>query len=530
VIKRSLLTLLTLVTISSLIPQPIANSSTRWEAIEVSNLSNIEQFEKRKFSFVIRISDPKVLAKLKEPGFYIAGGAILSPKDQSEFFGVRENESLNYPCFSVEPPSLGANNAYSALRGSEIRLSMYSDFKYDCWFPAGMRQGKYTLTIYQNLSLNGGWGNTDPWANFQMFVFGETDSPLSKNYVENFKGLIADGRASIQRNLPIKDVSVYRNQVHGESTELIVNQSRIQSDLKYLESEIKKHQESVQIQNNRMTMLKVLSVANTNLLNKIQVKKLSSSQKSQLQALRRESNLIKEKVQNVPINLVQQSKIPGRDPYQRFLNAVNFDLSDRPVIFYAEYPEVSTINVTNTPFLKFMVKSKAQIYRISAWISPLKDSSGLGFIGNVVFPGQEPRNNQVGGGLALIERQEIQDGYLYSTVLVSPMYTPISDIELKDARSSTHTYATVIDVAGNSSLEWNRVAGVDGLIPKPKRPDFQNNYFDELKKDYQELFVARQELLKITDFLNQPKETLEEIASLEKASLELKKKILTIGK
>jgi hypothetical protein len=511
-------------------PQSIANSSTRWQAIEVSNLSDIEQLEKRKFSFIIRISDPKVLAKLKEPGFYIGGLATLTPKDQSNFYGVRENESLNYPCFSVEPPLFGADNAYSALRGSEAKFSSYSDFQYNCWFPAGMRQGKYTLTIVQHLGLNGSWGFSEPWAQAQLFVFGETDSLLSKSFTENAMTAFADGKAIIQRNLPINDVSVYRDKNYGDMTDLVINQSRIQTDMNFLKSEIEKHQESLQIQNNRMRVLKGMSAANTKLLNRINLKKVSNSYRSQLQIIRAENIAIRKRIENLSTGFVRQPKSSRQDPYQRFLNSINFDLGDRPVIFFAEYPDVSTINNSNTPFLKFMVRSKAQIYRISAWISPLKDGSGLGFIGSVVFPGQEPKNNQVGGGLALIESQEILDGYLYTTVLVSPMYTPISERELNGARTSTHTYATVKDVAGNSSIEWNRFDGVDGLIPNSTRPDFQSNYFDELKTDYQQLYVARQEFLKIPDTPNQNKEALEEISRLEKASTELKKKILALGR
>ena len=163
-------------------------------------------------------------------------------------------------------------------------------------------------------------------------------------------------------------------------------------------------------------------------------------------------------------------------------------------------------------------------------ISPLEGGIPLHFTGNVIFPGELPVNNQVGGGLALIENQEILDGFIYTTVLVSPMYTPISDEELKGARASTHTMATVTDVAGNFSTEWNRIDGVDGLIPKSIRPDFLKNYFDVLKSDYQNLYLARQMFLKIPDYRSQSEEILEEISGLEKVSLNLNSKIVKLSK
>lgn len=526
-IKRSLVVLIML---SGLMPQSMASGSPKWEAIDVSDLSNVEQFEKRKFTFTVRISDQKVLSKLKEPGFYIGGGAVLTPKDQGNFYGNSKISSVTYPCFSVEPPSFGGENAYSALRGSEARFSTYSDFKYSCWFPAGMRQGRYTLTIYQNLWSNNGWSSSDSWANFQMFVFGEAESSLSKFYTENFKGLIADGRAVIHGNLPISDISVYRKNDFGQLSELVLNPTGIQSKVENLELEYKKYQEYLEKLNGKIIHLQQISTANANLLGKIQVKLLSRSQKNELQTIKAEIDRIKEKTKKVQYNSVPQFNNSELDPYQSFLRSINFDLGDRPVIFFAEYPNVSKIGTASTPFLKFMVRSKTQIYRISAHISPLKEGRTLGFVGNLVFPGQEPVNNQVGGGLALIERQEILDGYLYSTILVSPMYTPITKEELESARISTHTSATVTDVAGNSSIEWNRLDGVDGLIPNSIRPDFLEGSFDELKSDYQELYLARQKFLKIPDYLSQKEEISSAIASLEKASLNLKSRILTIGK
>jgi hypothetical protein len=512
-------------------PQSAASNSIKWEVIDVSDLSNIEQFEKRNFTFTVRISDPEVLGKLKESGFHIGGGASLTPNDQTKFFGNGKNAFLSYPCFSVKPPAFGADNAYSALRGTETRNSTYSDFKYNCWFPAGMRQGKYTLTIYQNLALNGGWSSSDSWANFQMFVFGQSDSPLSKYYSQVFQSLLK-GSMVVQGKLPITEISVFRNEKYGPQNELVLNQKVLQSNIKSLESEVAKYQDYLQNQNKKISNLNSLNTSNTKLLSKIQIKSLSSLQKNQILNFRAENKVIWEKIQKLPfpLPLTPQLKNVEQDPYQRFLNAINFDISDRPVIIYADYPDVSTINTISTPYLKFIIKSKAQILRISAMISPLEGGIPLHFTGNVIFPGELPVNNQVGGGLALIENQEILDGFIYTTVLVSPMYTPISDEELKGARASTQTMATVTDVAGNFSTEWNRIDGVDGLIPKSIRPDFLNNYFDVLKSDYQNLYLARQMFLKIPDYRSQSEKILEEISSLEKVSLKLNSKIVKLSK
>lgn len=511
-------------------PQSVANSTKGWEIIDVSNLSNIDQFEMRNLTFALRISDAKVLEKLKEPGFYIGGGASLTLNDQTEFFGSSKSAFLSYPCFSVKPPAFGAENAYSALRGTETRYSTHSDFKYNCWFPAGMRQGNYTLTIYQNLALNNGWSSLDSWANFQMFVFGQNESSLSKSYSEILKSLIDDGRAVVQGKLPIGEITVLRKQKYGPQSDLILNQKVIQENIKNLESEAEKYQEYLQNQKKKISDLNSLNTSNTKLLSKIQVKNLSSVQKNQVLVFRTENKNIWEKIQKLSSPLIQEPQNVEQDPYQRFLNAINFDLSARPEVIYAEYPDVSTINSKSTPYLKFIIKSKAQIYRISAMISPIKEGTPLHFTGNVIFPGQLPVNNQLGGGLALIENQAILDGFIYTTALVSPMYTPISSEELIGARASTHTMATITDIAGNSSIQWNRQDGVDGLIPKPTRPEFLNNYFDVLKNDYQNLYMARQNFLKIPNYQNQSEGILEELANLERESLSLKGKISKLSK
>ncbi len=526
-LKRSLLALIMLLAV---MPQSAASNSIKWEVIDVSDLSNIEQFEKRNFTFTVRISDPEVLGKLKESGFYIGGGASLTLNDQTEFLGNSKTAFLSYPCFSVKPPAFGADNAYSALQGSVTKYSTYSDFKYNCWFPAGMRQGKYTLNIYQYLGLNNGWSSSDSWANYQMFVFGEASSPISNFYSQIFNSLLLDGRMVIQGKLPITGISVFRQQKHGSLSALVLNQKVIQSNIKDLESEVKKYQESVKGQEKRINSLTTLNNLNTKLLGKIQVKNLPNAQKSQLMSLKSENKDIFGKIQNLPVIPIQQFENAEKDPYLRFLNSVNFDVADRPVIFYADYPDVTTINTTSTPYLKFIIRSKTQIFRISAMISPLEGGIPLHFTGNVIFPGEQPVNNQVGGGLALIENQEILEGFIYTTVLVSPMYTPISNEELKGARASTRTVATVTDVSGNSSVEWNRLDGMDGLIPKSTRPIFLENYFDVLKSDYQNLFNARQMFLKIPDYRYQQDEVSKQIAGLEKASLSLNSRIVKLSK
>ena len=526
-LKRSLLALIMLLAV---MPQSAASNSIKWEVIDLSDLSNIEQFEKRNFTFTVRISDPEVLEILKEPGFYIGGGASLTLNDQTEFLGNSKTAFLSYPCFSVKPPAFGADNAYSALQGTVTKYSSYSDFKYNCWFPAGMRQGKYTLNIYQYLLLNGGWSSSDSWANYQMFIFGETESPLSKHYSQVFQNMLLKGTKVIQWKPPITEISVFRRQKHGSMSELVLNQKVIKSSLKELESEVVKYQESVQSQEKRISSLTTLNNLNTKLLGKIQVKNLPNAQKSQLMILRSDNKVIFGKIQNLPVIPIQQFENAEKDPYLRFLNSVNFDVSDRPVIFYADYPDVTTINTTSTPYLKFIIRSKAQILRISAMISPLEEGIPLHFTGNVIFPGEQPVNKQVGGGLALIENQEILDGFIYTTVLVSPMYTPISNEELKGARASTQTMATVTDVSGNSSVEWNRIDGKDGLIPKSTRPIFLENYFDVLKNDYQDLYIARLMFLKVPDYRIQHEEVLRQITVLEKASSSLNSKIVMLSK
>jgi hypothetical protein len=362
-----------------------------------------------------------------------------------------------------------------------------------------------------------------------MFVFGQSDSPLSKYYYQVFQSLLK-GVMVVQGKLPITEISVFRNEKYGPQNELVLNQKVLQSNIKSLESEVAKYQDYLQNQNKKISSLNSLNTSNTKLLSKIQIKSLSSLQKNQILNFRAENKVIWEKIQKLPFPLTPQLKNVEQDLYQRFLNAINFDISDRPVIIYADYPDVSTINTISTPYLKFIIKSKAQILRISAMISPLEGGIPLHFTGNVIFPGELPVNNQVGGGLALIENQEILDGFIYTTVLVSPMYTPISDEELKGARASTHTMATVTDVAGNFSTEWNRIDGVDGLIPKSIRPDFLKNYFDVLKSDYQNLYLARQMFLKIPDYRSQSEEILEEISGLEKVSLNLNSKIVKLSK
>ena len=309
-----------------------------------------------------------------------------------------------------------------------------------------------------------------------------------------------------------------------------MKQKVIQANIKDLESEVKKYQESVKGQEKRINSLTTLNNLNTKLLGKIQVKNLPNAQKSQLMSLKSENKDIFGKIQNLPVIPIQQFENAEKDPYLRFLNSVNFDVADRPVIFYADYPDVTTINTTSTPYLKFIIRSKTQIFRISAMISPLEGGIPLHFTGNVIFPGEQPVNNQVGGGLALIENQEILEGFIYTTVLVSPMYTPISNEELKGARASTRTVATVTDVSGNSSVEWNRLDGMDGLIPKSTRPIFLENYFDVLKSDYQNLFNARQMFLKIPDYRYQQDEVSKQIAGLEKASLSLNSRIVKLSK
>ena len=476
------------------------NAVEPWQVVNFSNLSNIDQLESRSFSFTIRISDSKVLEKLEIKGYSVKGGASLTPKDKINYFGKTPESFLSYQCFGVKPIYFGNENAFSLLEGVTTLGKNFRDITFNCWFPIGMRQGSYALTINVALWFNQGWSSSDSWANQQVFVFGATDSPISIFQSKMAAQSNFSDKNSVVTGLKIGDIEVRRRDGYFEDGIQILNSKRIDSiastlaqDYKSINSRINKLRVSYSVLANET---QALSTRVRNLGNSPITKNFASEydaiKKSLQEVLSDQAN-----VNSLIFNKGTNTK--DKDIYWNYIQSLNFDTGNAPQIFAIDYPDLLNLKGAKTPYIKMIIKSKNQIYRISSFIAKSNGGIPLHFTGNVLIPGEEPINRQTGGGLVLLQDQFRQDGNIFSTLLVSPMSTPVSNETLESLKQADSTCVDILDVAGNASLTWNCTPQKWGGIPNSNISDQAGDEFQELVLKYQKLYESNKNLQQISD-------------------------------
>ena len=224
-----------------------------WKISISSNLTNIEQFENRELKFTVSISDKVVINHLKQPGFFIGGGVILTPLTPPEYTnearGLTKSKKL-YECYVWKPNALGGNEGGTALQGVKTGDDNQIDLQFRCWFPLGMKIQNYALSIRLSVYLNNSCCSApipNFWDNTQIFYFGNYPESVRApwwrlNSTGNLRVNIISEMPEINviRSAPrtsFEFLSVSSNKLKEETVKLkSKSQTVVEANLKYLKA------------------------------------------------------------------------------------------------------------------------------------------------------------------------------------------------------------------------------------------------------------------------------------------------------
>ena len=489
----------------------------------LTDLTMIDQFDSRELGFEVSITDKVMIQSLNNPGTDLIGSVVLFP--------VKEQKN-SYTCYNPKPSAIAGNTGGSALRPIKTGDESLLKLTYKCWFPIGMKINTYSLNISLGISNNGVGTGT-----IQMFLFGNYPDSMRPTWMyQPSPGVVY----TPPRNVTVQNVSTF------PIIEVVRSEPKTSPDALTFNS--KNLVELTKSFNDNLSAVTSLYNKKNIEIRKVESEILStiSQTKRLLASTRKKENieLIKKILAKMNLELIQVKELssqfatlkPGsldNDIKRKYLFGIDFDSIGKPEILVAQYPDVKNLKSTPTPYLRFLIKSKTAIS--FAEISLL--SPGIGgpvFSGNVSLPGNFARNDQWGGGLALVENQQWDGSMFITSLLIGPRYTPLKESDVTWMRLASCSTARFEDAAGNSSDLWlgsgklaQSVIPSEGCLPEPSQAVSAANDFDSLVDVYNDLAQVNERFQKLVVI---PEDILIRIEALQKFSKNVKKLKSTLSK
>jgi hypothetical protein len=496
----------------------VANASTpRWGVDNFSDLTQIDQFENRHINFILKIEDPAINHLTSQSGYEIITSLTLVNKELNIFSDPKAGNSLTYFCYDHPTTAIGGYTGGSALRAAGVGDDSLKTYSYSCWLPKGMRLGNYDVRVTSSLALNGSGpvrdSNNQILLN-QAYIFSTDIStiPSSIRYF-NLQPFDSPAIANVIRSTPISDPSSLTFNEQNLVALTNLKNSKVSSavnNLREIQSSIDKFRAMISEANS----LRSLALKSP-LLSRY---RSDFNQFDQLlNRIGTEGAFLETSVASVKPGLSED------DVSTKYLWGLDFQAVGSPVILVAQYPDLTKLTSMPTPYLKFVIKSKTAIANMRVQLAGPAQSSEM-FSGNLILPGEKPLNDQMGGGLALVQDQSWDGSMFLSTFLVGPRYTPASQSDLSALANSNQSIAYVNDVAGNSSGAW--VVDSNHSLPPASQAEVAKGDFDRLVSEYENLFEANEAEKKsyfFSDALIQlSKDISADLNSLEKIQSQLK--------
>jgi hypothetical protein len=507
----------------SIVPLQSAKASEPWIIKTLTDLTMIDQFDSRELGFEVSITDKLMIQSLNNPGTDLIGSVVLFP--------VKEQKN-SYTCYNPKPSAIAGNTGGSALRPIKAGDESLLKLTYKCWFPIGMKINTYSLNISLGIFNNGVGNNTS-----QMFLFGDYPDSMRPTWMYQPSPRVV---YSPPRNVTVQNIPTF------PIIEVVRSEPKTSPDALTFNS--KNLVELTKSFNDNLSAVTSLYNKKNIEIRKVESEILStiSQTKRLLASTRKKENIesIKKILAKMNLELIQVKELssqfatlkPGsldNDIKRKYLFGIDFDVIGKPEILVAQYPDVKNLKSTPTPYLRFLIKSKTAIS--FAEISLL--SPGIGgpvFSGNISLPGNFARNDQLGGGLALVENQQWDGSMFITSLLIGPRYTPLKESDITWMRLASCSTARFEDAAGNSSDLWlgsgklaQSVIPSEGCLPSPSQAISAANDFDNLVDVYNDLAQANERFQKLVVI---PEDILIRIEALQKFSKNVKKLKSTLSK
>lgn len=507
----------------SVVPLQSARASETWVIKTLTDLTRIDQFESRELRFEVSISDKVIIQSLNYPGAELIGNVVLFP--------VKEQKNT-YTCYNPKPSAIAGNTGGSALRPVKTGDESLLKLTYQCWFPIGMKINTYSLNISLSIHNNGvGTGK------IQMILFGNYPDSMRPTWMyQPSPGVVyyPPRSVTVQNISTFPIIEVVRSEPKTSPDALTFNSKNLIELTKSL--------------NDNLSVITSLNSKKNIEIRKAEseINAMISQTKGLLSKTRKKANIdtIKKTLAKMNLELIKVKELssqfaalePGsfdNDIKRKYLFGIDFDSIGKPEILVAQYPDIKNLKSTPTPYLRFLIKSKTAIS--FAEISLL--SPGIGgpvFSGNISLPGNFARNDQWGGGLALVENQQWDGSMFITSLLIGPRYTPLKESDINWMRLASCSTARFEDAAGNSSDLWlgsgklaQSLIPNEGCLPEPTQAVSAANDFDALVDVYNDLAQVNERFQKLVVI---PEDILIRVEALQQVVNNVKKLKSTLSK
>lgn len=499
----------------SVVPLQSARASEPWSIKTLTDLTMIDQFDSRELRFEVSISDKVMIQSLNNLGTELIGTVILFP--------VKEQKK-SYFCYNPKPSAIAGNTGGSALRPVKTGDESLLKLTYQCWFPIGMKINTYSL----NIMLSDPNSRVDT-GKIQVFLFGNYPDSMRPTWMYQ-----PPRNVTVQNvpNFPI--IEVVRSEPKTSPDTLTFNSKNLIELTKSL--------------NNNLSVITSLNSKKNIEIRKaeLEINAMISQTKRLLSKTRKKANIetIKKTLATMNLELIKVKELssqfaalkPGsldNDIKRKYLFGIDFDSIGKPEILVAQYPDIKNLKSTPTPYLRFLIKSKTAISFAQISLSSPGIWSAI-FSGNVSLPGNFARNDQRGGGLALVENQQWDGSMFITSLLIGPRYTPLNEADITWMRLATCSTATFEDAAGNSSDLWlasgklaQSLAPNEVCLPEPTQAVSAANDFDSLVDVYNNLAQVNERFQKLVVI---PEDILIRIEALQNVVNNVKKLKSTLSK
>lgn len=497
-----------------------------WKIQLTTGNKSIEQLSFTKFEYKIILNNDflQEVADLKTKQINSQAILTLIPntptKSRSEISQV--TDAIHYWCSNnISENFISNNSPGSNIRGISSTISP-NEVNFSCTFPQGMRTGNYQLTI----SIDNPVSNSNRYSSRRfVYLFGDS------NLAETPSWLYEEINNGVKRSIPgvkvLTDEVFATTFVEGKGSDhtnqpIILNKTELFKIIKELQ--IKKTEYSQNYENSLKTidaarsrcleLIDALNIASRHKLNKTQAQKVKS-----LMSSLKEINMSISKYEAAIEN--SETGNLSLDFRKRFLENIDFDVTYKPEILNAYYPNLNEIDNESTIFVKIIVRSKSVITAVRQVVG----AEGYpGFNGNVLLPGSKP-SIPFGESLILVEEQ-VWDGYFYtSSILISARGANWKHDKNKKYAMYEKTYLVVTDAANNQSNQVNPYSSTVKPVPASSQEGIARDLFDETWTLYGQLHKAN---LDLQNERNISIDTLNELSGIIEVNKRLDKVALSL--
>jgi hypothetical protein len=510
-----------------------SQSASAYESSTVeilTDFSEIDQFENREVGFRVAIKDKEIVQTLTSSGVELYGDVLLvSTRELRNQVSATSERRLVYKCYNPKPRAISGNSGGSAIRPTKEGDDSLLELTFRCWFPIGMRLDTYSLIVQLTAYTGGG--------KFQKFIFGNfPDSKPPAWMYQAFIGGNSIFKDSIVQNISsLPTIEVIRSEPKTSPEALTFNSRNLVELTRQL--------------NENFLEARNLYIKNDVALRRLEseINAIISQGKTLLSKTRNKENAkaIKKVLANLNLELIQvrgifasfrdlKSGSPDSDVKRKYLYGLDFDVVSKPEILVAQYPDIKSLKSVPTPYLRYVIKSKTAI-TFSEVELYAPGISGPFFAGNTSLPGNYVRNDQIGGGLALVENQQWDGSIFITSLLIGPKYTPVQDSSLGWVQLANCSTVKFEDAAGNMSdrllgnlkLAGQFVTPGQGCFPEATQAFSAAADLDNLIVIYNNLAEANE---RFQESILIPETMLKNLEALPKISQNVKSLKLTLTK